>query len=1018
MSTRRSRWSFALVPLFLAVPIRFTGLPARSQDADEQYRFLAGLVEKGLYDMAVEEAQTFLRDHPEHAKAELARYRLACALWELGRRDEAAREYQTLARSKSFEYRAECLFRSGECALGRGDHERARAAFEAVLRADQGYLHAPALFFLGETAFAARDFALAEQRYQELLRAHSDAEQAPLARRALAWCAWERGDPAETVRRVRAALEGHPDAPQADELRGLAGEALLALKRPKEALESFRAMSSGELGDARSRGAGFALAALGDHAGAAREFEGLLEAFPQSRYAEEARLQAGIALLQANDARRAAVRLTEAASGGDPEALFWLAQAQKDSGDGRGALASLERALRGKPAQELEERIQVLRGDLLAGAGRSQDALEAYEKGGSDYALYAGSVAALNQGDSAGAIRLAEKLLRERPQSPQANAARLVLGEALFAAQNYEAAERAFGESLEHASAPAETARARLRLGWCRYLSGDLPGAARRFQELGEAREDASEVEEGLAMLARVQLEAGDLEPARKAAERYRQRYPSGRFGDQVLHALARASSGEAARRAYRELLERHPQSALRPTALLELGDLESAAGEHESAEGRYGEILQQHGNSSEAPRARYGLAWSRFQRGDFDGCAKLLETLERDENIVPELREAALELLVWAHERRAAPEQSAAAWRRFAALASDQGRCFEAARTVLSAYRAAGRAGGGRTILEECLPRLTDPSLAAAAQIESAYLALDGQDLERAEQALATARSRAPRDARVAEAAFHVGEARFAQGDLARALQHYEGALAAENPRCADALYKTGFVRLQNGDLEAAQGVLRSFLERFPHSALAPEARFLLGETLFRAQRYEEAAAELARVRREARDELLSKALFRLGLALGHLERWSDCEGALSELASRHGQFPNLAEAELWRGRALAAQQKGRAARAAFERTIALDQGELAAAARLALGGLLEAEGRLEDALSEYLKVALLYAHEDSVAEALYRAGRALENLGDVPRALERYRELQGEHARSRFAELARARLRELEQR
>src|SRR6185503_11903503 len=125
--------------------------------------------------------------------------------------------------------------------------------------------------------------------------------------------------------------------------------------------------------------------------------------------------------------------------------------------------------------------------------------------------------------------------------------------------------------------------------------------------------------------------------------------------------------------------------------------------------------------------------------------------------------------------------------------------------------------------------------------------------------------------------------------------------------------------------------------------------------------------------------------------------------------------QFPNLAEAELWRGRALAAQKKGRAARAAFERTLALDQGELAAQARLGVAGLLEGEGRTDDALSEYLKVALLYAHEPSVAEALFRAGRALETLGDPKKAAERYRELVTQHAASPFAREARERLRVL---
>jgi TolA-binding protein len=154
---------------------------------------------------------------------------------------------------------------------------------------------------------------------------------------------------------------------------------------------------------------------------------------------------------------------------------------------------------------------------------------------------------------------------------------------------------------------------------------------------------------------------------------------------------------------------------------------------------------------------------------------------------------------------------------------------------------------------------------------------------------------------------------------------------------------------------------------------------------------------------------------LFRSGLVAGALARWNECESALSELARSFPEFPNLAEGELWRGRALLERRDLRAARAAFERTLALDQGELAAGARLGLGRLASAEGKHEAALSEYLKVALLYAHEPSVAEALYRAGETLEALGDPDKARARYREVADEHARSPFAERARERLRAL---
>ena len=74
-------------------------------------------------------------------------------------------------------------------------------------------------------------------------------------------------------------------------------------------------------------------------------------------------------------------------------------------------------------------------------------------------------------------------------------------------------------------------------------------------------------------------------------------------------------------------------------------------------------------------------------------------------------------------------------------------------------------------------------------------------------------------------------------------------------------------------------------------------------------------------------------------------------------------------------------------------------------AGAHLGLGQVHESEGRLDDALSEYLKVALLYANEAAVSEALFAAGRVLETQNSREQAAARYRELVQEHGGSPFA-------------
>lgn len=990
-------------------------LPAAAQanSPDEQYRFLVGLADKGLHDLAVQEARNFLRDHAQHEKAPLARYRLANALWELERRDEAASEYERCAREKGFEYRAEALFRIGEAARARGERPKAVAAFEAVLAAGQDYLVAPALLALGEDALAAKELDAAEERFRALVERAPGTSEAESARRSLVWCAFQRGDAAQTLERARRYLRDAKDPALADEVRLLLGEAQLE-SDPRAALEAFRAVKSPELGDARLRGEGFALAAAGDHAGAARAFDELLQRHPQSRHADEAALHGGIARLRGGDARGAVERLSTRAKSGDGETLYWLAQAQKGAGDARAALATIERALRAKPAQELAKRLQVLRGDCLVAEGRPEEALVAFEASGSSEALYAGAVAALNQGDHAAAQRAAERLLAADPAGARSQAARIVLVEALFGQKRYDAAEKVVSEALAKPSDATEAARLGARLAWCRYLTGDLEGAYGHFATAAQSA--GKEAEEPLAMLVRIRGEQNRPEEARELAARYLEHFPEGPGRDAAWLARARGSAGEAGLAAYRELLKRAPEGEVARIARFEAAERLASLGRGADAAKLHAQVIERAPASREAARARYALAWNAWEAEDPAACERALAPLVADGEAEPELRAAALELAISAQLAQERTQESLASWKALAALGLDEEKCFQSAHRILAALRQGGDDARARALLDECARRFQAPERRVALELEGLYLALDRKDLAGAAAALERARAGGGAPAPILEAAFHLGDAELAAGDLRAAEAHFQDATRAPNARTDDALYKLAFAQLARGEVDGARRALAKFLSEHADSELAPEAGFLAGECDWRAGDLAGAARKLAAVLPAAQGELRARVLFRLGLATGSLGRWSECEAALSELARAFPQFPNLAEGELWRGRALFELDKPRPARAAFERTLALDQGELAAGARLGLGRLLSAEGKLEEALSEYLKVALLYAHEASVSEALYRAGETLEALRDPAKAAARYREVVSEHARSPFADEARERLRVLE--
>ncbi len=1010
---RRTRIPVAAtsLALLLALLAPARGAPARGPDeGDDQYQYIVGLLEKGMTDRAVREATEFLRERPDHPRASLARYRLATALYELERFEDAAGHLRALADLRGFDYEAEVCFRLGQCELALDRTGPAERALSRVLELDADYLRVPAGYLLADAALRDGRHADAERRFAGVLSADPGGEYAADARAGSAWCALrtERWDDAAS--RAGDYLRRHADGPRADEMRVVLGEARAGAGRPREALAAYAEVRDGAWRDAALRGVGFARSELGEHAAAAEAFADLRRRDPDGRFASEARLQEGIARLRAGDPA-AALRVLEEAPADDPETLLWRARAHEAGGDPAAALRTLDRALGAAPGEDLAGRLQAARGDVLTALGRGEEAVEAYGRAGSEYAVHAAAVASLNEGRPAEAVRLATRFLEEHPDSPYAPATRLALGEALLQEGRHDVAADAFRAAARGAEDPAAEARALTRVGWCEYLGGDPGAAAATFARAAASAGPAAD--EALFMQGRASLDAGDATGAAQAWRAHRRRFPDGARAPEVLLELADlAGDGAEASELLRDLLARFPDDPLAARAAFELGERLEAAGDGAGAEAARRALLERHPDHELVAPAAYALAFQRYEAGAPDEAAAALDTALAAQP-EPELRVACQELRVWCERARGDTE---ATLRAFAALARQEAsddRLWAAGRAAVDALREDGRSELADGLLTQLAERVQDPAVRAEVESERVFTALDRGAVDEAERLVrARLREGAP-TAATAEAAFFVAEARYEAGEFEVAAELYRVAFDAEGTGLRDrALYKGGFAALEAGDAEAAQGRFERLVREHGDSELAGEALFLAGECAYRRGRYEEAAVALRRLLEEQpRHATVPKARFRLGLALAQVERWDDAERTLADLARRHPDFELLTESELWRGRALAAQGRARPAEQALRRVIAEDQGALSARARNALGELRLAAGDREAALAEFLKVAVLYDLPDEVGQALLLAGECLEGLGDRERARLQYEELIERYPRSPLADEARRR-------
>jgi TolA-binding protein len=980
---------------------------------DEQYNFVIGLAEKGLHEQVVREAGDFLNSYPEHPKAVPTRYRLASAFYSLNRFEEAATNYTPLAQLVGFEFQAESGLRLAQCQLAGEQFLEAAATLEQVLLLQKEYLQQPATFLLAEAWFRATEYQKASVRYAEV---KSVEEYAKDSLYGLTWCAYRLKNFDQTVLYAEAFSASFDGDPLVFEMQFLAGEAYLDLEQNDNALTAYLKVTSGPFADAAMRGAGFASAKAEQHAAAAGYFGRLASEFPQSRFHVEALLQQGIHLLKAESNAEAMQVLLAAELDSNPDALYWRAQAQQRNGLKEEAIASLEAGLAAEPSAELRGRMASARGDILFDLGRHDEATAAYGEAESDYSLHAASVASLNGGEPERAVELARKLIEAFPDSPYRAKAQLAMGEGLLQLKDYAAAAEVFGATAEADEGPEHRSRALSRKAWSHYLLKDLVPAAAGFALVYSETPEAIEAEEAFYMHGRCQIELENDAEAAQIWLAYLEAYPESSRKAELLLRLGRMDSSAEGMKHLEELVAGFGDSALAPRALMELAENHYKEGNLASAEESFTKILTTYPNNELAPAAGYGLGWCLYDGERYAEAADILRqvtAITGAEGAV-KIQQSAFELRIWAEQKAGNADGAYEAYEGFVATDPGEARLFEAARAVASALRDGGQVEKASALLASVAKNFEGGERAAESMLEVIYLELEQQNVESAAASLATAMELAPQNAAIAEAAFFVGEAWFNAGEFQKAVDAYGAAADVEGcPVAAEAKYKMGFTLLRADNVADAAIAFGRVVSDHPGHALHGESTFLYGECLFRLGQYKEAAAQFTTLRSTSpMHQVMPKNLFRLGMSLFQLENYADADRILTELTTKYPDFANNTEGELWRGRALAAMDKSRAARQAFERVLANDKGVLSARAYLGIGKLQLAAEDIESAMSSFLKVAVLYGTEAEVSEALYYAGVCLEKQGDPTRAAQQYNDILTRYPQGAWAAQAQQRL------
>ncbi len=1033
--------------LFVAVVLAgATHAPAIASidDAQDQRAYLTanGLLNRGLYDLAAEEYRTFLASHPEHEKAPLARYGLGVALFRTNDRAGALGQLDQVSGDSSFEFAAEAELLRGHCHLALNNPAEAAVAFQRVLERHADHPSAPdAGALLVEAYHRAGRFDDAINAAKDLTQRWPDATMRDRSDLFQGLSLLSKDKPADAVGVFRSIVQRSPSGELAPNARLLLAQSLHRAGAIEPARTTYRQVidsAPAELAQEATVGLGQLLRQQRKLDESAQLLDELIRRQPDSPMAPRARLERARVWYDQGEEDRATPILQAIAESDSADlhddADYWLAKCAMRQGDYAEAASRLAEAEARYPKSELRPEIVYDRGVALSRAQRSDEASEVIAAFLDRYPAHRLTPDALHAAASIEYARaryeealalcaLYEASFADHAMAPEVT---MLRAESRYMRGELEEAEQAYRRLLA-SELPAELSdRATYRLGLTLYRAGRFTDAEPLLKKIIGDNDTDPAYARGLLALG-----DGTFEAQRWSdAERYFARVvaiqaESTPIDDALLKqglALQRQGEHERALPVFQRLLTEFPESERATHARFELGQALVALKRWEEGEPWLLSVLEADDNERFEAHTLSHLGAIARARGDHAGAAAWFEkaaAIGGDDLAARALYDQGEALLV--------AGDSQGAIDRFSSFLRDHPEHTMRARAMARLSVAYSRAGEHQRALDQIVEIPQSAMTALAPEIRHAAMyerAWSLRELDKPDEAADAYRQLLAQPVDRALRAYALldlggieldaqrwGEASEALGELVGMLESDQEAMPGDVR--AQGVYRLGAASLKLGQHERVVELLDTFHGRYPDSDLRASAGLMAAESLAAQGKHERAAVHLDRVATAHPDDPAAPiALLRLGEAHAALQRWDDSQDAYERFLDAHS------DNELWFqarfGLAWAKENKGEhvAAIEDYRQVVERHQGPTAARAQFQIGECLFAMVRLEEAVTELLRVDILYAYDEWSAAALYEAGRVLERLERPHQARQQYEQVVERFPDQNWAELARARL------
>jgi TolA-binding protein len=995
--------------------------------ADKQFMAASGLFERGLYELAAEEYRGFIAGHPRHERIATARYALGLCHYQLGDHDKAIDPLKTALKDKQLPDRDQALAVLGHCQLLAGRTEQAIRTFDQLISRHPQSPHAQAAMVNRiQARLSLGQYDQAAQAADQFVDQHGDSRHRPIAEYLKAMALFRGGRLDQAIATIEPLVRSADAGPHAIDALLLAGQIYEQAGRLDQAIERYQQFIDRADQSRKSEGyfsLGAALYQKGNHKPAIETLNHLLDEYPDQPYAPAARIQLAMALLateQVGKARRQLEQVVKDQPSRQAQARYWLARCDMAEGRYEQALATLNALADRKPAPANLADVLFARADCLLEMNQFQEAADSFaafarrfkDDPRGDVALYRQAYGLYQAGDYQASLRVCESIDRSAGRSIQAEIDPL-RAENLFMLGRYDQAERIY-DRLLRSDALDTRDRWLLRFGQCAYFAGEYDRAIERLQKLAGDRQAMADplLHEALFLIGDAHLQRGNHRRAAEALRRYlpgseehreeaRLKLALACLGtdavDQAAEQLASLTKGDrqspwvqrglfeyaqllynqkdqpdAAKKLLVDLVEQEAEADLIASSRYLLGWIALDKQNYDTAADRFDQVIKQHPDSDLVAEAMYQRAVALKRKGDFDEALKQLDHY-LSKYAGHQRHEQGLFLKGVCLSRAGKHKQAIGV---LSNLARDKQAVTDALLYELAwALRQADDAKAAIATYRRLIERFDQSDLLSPARAELAELLYLEGDYRQALQLLQKVES----DPQADPATRGVAQYRMAwclahldQPDkAAEAFAEYAKQGHDSSLRPA-ALYQSGVQRAKLQRYDQARDTFKQFIEQHPEHDLAAVAHLKLGEVLAAMNRYAESQRIYQQyLQRFPEDPMRYLGYFGVGWALENDDRFTD--------------------ARQW-----------------YAKVIESHNGPTAARAQFQTGETYFNEGKFELAARELLKTEIVYAYPQWSAKALFEAGRAFEQLGQVERAMHQFERVIKQYPDEVVAELA----------